>query len=114
MRSHTCRFGPDEYQLACTWGASQEIAERVCDPLHLAVKLSSNEDFWDCEKVVATLWVGLKHSGEEFTISDVGDMCMKYGIVNFLQVVTDYIFDMVSPGEKAAEVEHQKKTSPQT
>ncbi len=99
------RFGADEYQLKSTWESSQELAEKVGDPLQLAFSIKNGVQVFTSEKMVRTIWIGLKAAGEKLSYSEVGSLCHKYGLVDYMVVAGDYVIDTVTQGTEDAEPE---------
>lgn len=102
------RFGPDEYELKTSWGASREFLELIGDPLDLAFRAYSGEKVWNSETCVRAIWIGQKHAGGELTFDEVGELCQKFGIVNYLSVANDFLIELVSGGQDA-EADAEKK-----
>lgn len=89
------KFGADEYQLKSTWAASMEIHDLVGDPLEISVKFDEGDQVLSVIDIVKVLWIALKHSGEKFTLSEVGEKCHKYGTINYYVVAKAYIYSLV-------------------
>lgn len=89
------KFGSEEYKLKSTWAASMEFSDLIGDPLEIAVKFDSGEQVLTALDVVKTLWIALKHSGYEMTLNDVGEMCHKYGTLNYYIIAKSFVYSLV-------------------
>jgi frataxin-like iron-binding protein CyaY len=98
------KFGADEYTLKSTWKASEEFDSLIGDPLQLALKLhSTGQHVFSAKTTVLAIWIGLKAAGEKFSRAEVGDLCHKNGMVNYLKVANEYVLSMVNNGPEDAE-----------
>lgn len=102
------RFGPDEYELKTSWGASREFLKLIGDPLDFAFRAYNGERVWDAETCVRAIWIGQKHAGGKLTFDEVGELCQKHGIVNYMAVANDFLIELVSGGQDT-EKESEKK-----
>lgn len=102
--SLTVRFGADEYEMKTSWAASQEFDKRIGDPLQMAMKLHQGDvSVFRADSVVRAIWIGIKHGGGKLTENEVGELCHKNGIVNYIAIAQGYLFALVSGGPEDAE-----------
>ncbi len=99
------RFGADEYQLKTTWESSIELAEKVGDPLQMAFSIKNGVQVFNTDKMVRTIWIGLKAAGEKLSFTEVGTLCHEYGLVDYMVVAGDYVIDTVTQGTEDEEPE---------
>lgn len=104
--SVTVRFGADEYDLKGSWAASQEFDQKIGDPLQMALKLNQEGNAgFTSRSIVKAIWVGMKHAGHKLTEGEVGELCAKHGIINYLQAANAYLIMLVTGGPEEAEEE---------
>lgn len=98
-------FGPDSYKMATTWKSSQEIAEKIGDPLQMSFKLVAGQLELDIKQVVGIIWIGIKADGGKLTYDQVGELVHKHGFMSYAQVVAEYLIDTVSQGSSESDAE---------
>lgn len=102
--SLTVRFGPDEYELKASWAASQEFDQKIGDPLQMAMKMhASGEHVFTAKTAVRAIWIGMKHAGGKLTESEIGELCHKGGMVNYLAVANGFLISLVSGGPEESD-----------
>lgn len=120
MRNYTVTLAGREIPLGITWGASQELAEKVADPLIITSEAQTRaiaaqaglrgpkgEFQWTGKAVVDVLSIGNKHSqGEEkLTPEEVREIVFDAGLDASYQAALTYIGNMMTPDydERVAE-----------
>ena len=92
----TVKFGADEYYLKASWGAAREFAVSIGDPLQLSYDSVEGKQIFSAESIVRAIWIGLKHAGESFSYNEVGDLCHKFGIVNYHAIAAGYLVALIT------------------
>lgn len=104
MRDMDARLGGEPITLAVTWGASEQIAKKVADPLviwreakveNLALgsgAFSHQPKFrFTAENVAQIIHIGAKAAGSSITLSDVQDRMIADGLGKAQIVAEEYI-----------------------
>jgi len=126
MRKYTLELGGREIVLGITWAAGQEIADKVADPLAIIAdaqvrSLSMQAGLtppkggfqWTGKTVADVLFIGVKHSGEQDTISidEVRELVFDAGLDNSHAAALLYIGNMANPDYDTAVAKAAKRAS---
>lgn len=81
------------YHMPASFKASQEIAEKVGDPLQLSVSASKGNGAvaMSIKDVVTIIAIGCKHAGCSLPLETIGEAVVEAGVVKYLSVVGDYL-----------------------
>lgn len=84
------------YHMPVTFKASKEIAERVGDPLKLAVAANQNRGAvaMSIVDVVNIITIGCKHAGCSLPADEIGELIVEAGVTNYLPIVGEYLLSM--------------------
>lgn len=112
MRNYTVELAGRELSLGITWGASQELAEKVADPLLITseaqvrsltmqagLRAPKGEFQWTGKAVADVLFIGAKHSDaeEKPTLDEVRELVFEAGLDNAHAAALMYIGNMMNP-----------------
>lgn len=112
MRNYTVTLAGREIPLGITWGASQELAEKVADPLIITSEAQTRaiaaqaglrgpkcEFQWTGKAVADILYIGHKHSqaDEKLSADDVHELIFDAGLDNAHAAALTYIGNMMNP-----------------
>lgn len=99
------------YHMPVSYKASKEIAERVGDPLKLAMSAHLNRGAvsMSVDDVVNIIAIGCKHAGCSLPVDDIGEAMIAAGLQQYLPIVGDYLLAIctgpsggAAPAKKAA------------
>lgn len=85
------------YHMPASYKASKEIAEKVGDPLKLAMSAhhdkvhGTNTASMSIDDIVNIIAIGCKHAGCSLAADAIGDAIVDAGVMNYLKVVGDYL-----------------------
>ena len=81
------------YHMPASYNASKEIAERVGDPLKLALSAHQGGGAvaMSIDDVVNIIAIGCKHAGCGLTADAIGEAIVDKGVMTYLPVVGDYL-----------------------
>lgn len=81
------------WHMPASYKASKEIAERVNDPLKLAVSAHENGGAvsMSIDDVVQIIAIGCKHAGCNLPADDIGEAIVSKGVMSYLPVVSEYL-----------------------
>lgn len=84
------------YHMPASYRASKEIAEKVGDPLQLMLRAHENKGkvTMSVDDVVQIIAIGCKHAGCSLPVDQIGEHIVEAGVMNYLQVVGDYLMAM--------------------
>ena len=117
MRTMTIETGGETYELAATFKASLEIADKVADPLTIAreaaleaamlkVRIPYQPKFtFTVRNVPVILHAGLKAAGSELKLADIEELVFEAGFVTSRLWAADYLALIVEPKPHKPEVE---------
>lgn len=109
MREATVTLAGREIRLAATFGAADEIAKRIADPLLIAREAAveagfaaariSYEPKWrpDVQTVPMILHIGAKAAGETLSLKEMQDLAFEHGLIEAMALAIDYIAMIVTP-----------------
>lgn len=95
------------YRMPASYKAAKEIAEKVGDPLKLALAAHRSGGVvpMGIDDVVNIVAIGVRHAGCNLPTETIGEFVVEGGVTNYLEVVGNYILAIVSgsgdPGPKA-------------
>jgi len=117
MRTMTIEHGGETYELAATFKASLEIADKVGDPLEMAreaaleaIMMQSRMPYtpkfkFTVRNVPQILHAGMKAAGSEMKLAEVEELVFDHGFVHARLWAADYIALIVEPKPHKPEVE---------
>ena len=117
MRTMTIENGGETYELAATFKASLEIADKVADPLTIAreaaleaamlgARIPYQPKFmFSVRNVPVILHAGMKAAGAELKLAEVEEMVFEAGFVTARMWAADYLALIVEPKPHKPEVE---------
>jgi hypothetical protein len=81
------------YQMPASYKASKEIAEKVGDPLKLALSAHQNNGAvpMSVDDVVTIIAIGVKHAGCSLPKDEIGEHIVSAGLMTFLPIVGSYM-----------------------
>lgn len=81
------------YHMPASYKASKEIAEKVGDPLKLALSAheSKGTATMSVDDVVNIISIGCKHAGCSLPVDAIGEAIVEAGVMNYLKTVGDYL-----------------------
>lgn len=81
------------YHMPASFKASKEIAEKVGDPLKLAMSATANGGIipMSISDVVNIIAIGVKHAGCGLPVDAIGEAIVSKGVMTYLPVVGDYL-----------------------
>ena len=109
MREVTATLGGEEITLAATFKASEEIADKVADPLAIAREAALESMFaqalqvyepkfkFTVRNVPLLLHIGMKAAGDKRTLEQVKALTFDGGFFPARDIATDYIAAIVGP-----------------
>lgn len=112
MHSKAVTIGGIDLELAFTFGAAREIAQKVGDPLAIAreaaleammanVNMVHNPKWLPTvDNVPLMIWIGAKHGGFAGKLEDVQDAVFLHGFVECKQIALDYLAGIVTPSAR--------------
>lgn len=118
MREIEITLGGETVTLAATFGAAQEVAKKVADPLHIAreanleaVMISRGLPYQPrftltVENVPLLLYIGMSHAGDKRKLSEVQEMVFNAGFIQAKDAAIEYIALIVLP--KSEEIKGEK------
>lgn len=86
------------YNMPATYKASKEIAEKVGDPLRMAVDSAAGKLAWTQENVIDVLHIGVMHAGCSLPRDEVAEYVLAQGLVQSANVAANYIAALVDGG----------------
>lgn len=88
------------YHMPASYKASKEIAEKVGDPLKLAMAAHVNKGAvsMSVEDVVNIVSIGCKHAGCSLPVDAIGEHIVEAGVMTYLPVVGDYLLAICTGG----------------
>jgi hypothetical protein len=91
-------IGGTVYRMPASYKAAREIAQKVGDPLKLAVAAyrQGGAVSMSVDDVVNVIAIGAGLAGCSLTVEAVGDAIVEAGVMEYLPVVGDYILAIVS------------------
>ena len=106
MRKLTFDYNGDEIELAATFDASMEIAEKVADPLQILRQVVAAAQLgpayqpkfvYTVANVAQILHIGQKAAGGKRTLKDMQQIAFGLGLVTAMSLADQYIALMVAP-----------------
>ena len=106
MRSLSFDHDGEEIQLAATFDASMEIAEKVADPLQILRQIVAAAQLgpafqpkfvYTVANVAQILHIGQKAAGGKRTLKDMQKIAFDFGLVTAMSIADQYIALMVAP-----------------
>jgi hypothetical protein len=80
------------YQMPASYKASKEIAEKVGDPLKLAMAAHHDKTAtMSVDDIVQIIAIGCKHAGCGLPVDAIGEAVVDAGVMNYLPVVGNYL-----------------------
>ena len=98
----------DDIELAATFAASMEIAEKVADPMHMhrqavataALGPSNQAKFaFTVANVAKIMHIGAKHAGSKMTLAEMNELAFEIGALNAQALVEQYILLFLQGGD---------------
>jgi hypothetical protein len=86
------------YNMPATYKASKEIADKVGDPLRMAIDSAAGKLAWTQEDVINVLHIGVSHAGCSLPRDEVAEYIIEQGLVHSGNVAANYIAAMVEGG----------------
>lgn len=88
------------YHMPASYKASKEIAEKVGDPLKLAVSAHANQGAvsMSVDDVVNIVAIGCKHAGCSLPVDQIGEFIVEAGVMTYLPVVGEYLLSICTGG----------------
>lgn len=86
------------YNMPVTYKASKEIAEKVGDPLRMAVEANAGKLQWNQEQIITILHIGATNAGCSLDRDQVGEYVVEHGLVQSSIIAAEYIGLMVGGG----------------
>lgn len=101
-----------DWNMPVSFAVSKEIAEQIGDPLKLAIESHRTGTVpFSSGQVVKTISIGVRAAGCGLSEDAIGEAIFEVGLVEYLQVASEYIGAMVSGGpEKTVAAGGKKKT----
>lgn len=89
------------YHMPASYKASKDIAEKVGDPLKLAMSAHAGGGSitMSVDDVVNIIAIGCKHAGCSLPTDSIGEAIVEAGVMNYLPVVGDYLLAICTGGE---------------
>lgn len=87
-----------EYNMPATYKASKEIAEKVGDPIRMAVDSAAGKLSWSQEDVISLIHIGVSHAGCSLPRDEVAEYVLQQGLLQSMKVAADYIAAVVDGG----------------
>jgi hypothetical protein len=101
------------YNMPATYKASKEIAQKVGDPLRMAIDSSTGKLSWTQEDVINVLYIGVSHAGCGLPRDEVAEYVMADGLLPSMAVAAEYIAVLVDGGpERPIKGTNSKKSRP--
>lgn len=112
MHSKLVTVGGLDLELAFTFGAAREIAQKVGDPLAIAREAALeammsqagmvHQPKWipTVDNVPMLLWIGAKHGGSDVKIERVQQAVFDHGFIEAKQIALDYLAGIVTPSAR--------------
>jgi hypothetical protein len=92
------------YAMPASYRAAREIAQKVGDPLKLALAAhrSGGAVPMGIDDVVGILAIGVRLAGCKLSTEEIGEAVVDAGVTNYIGTVGDYILAIVSGPEESA------------
>lgn len=102
------------YHMPASYKASKEIAEKVGDPLKLALSASQNGGAvpMSITDVVNIIAIGVKHAGCGLPVDAIGEAIVIRGVMSYLPVIGDYLLAICTGASDAGGGGGKKEESP--
>lgn len=109
----TVEINGTAWHMPVSYAASRDIAESVADPLAMAVKSYQTGSMdLTTEQIIDIIAIGVRHAGCSLVRDAIGDAVVQGGVINFMQVVGEYIGALVSGGPEKQAAASKKKPTP--
>lgn len=88
------------YHMPASYKASKEIAEKVGDPLKIAMQAHQNKmtgassASMSVDDVVNIIAIGCKNAGCSLSVDAIGEAIVEAGVVSYLAIVGDYLLSI--------------------
>lgn len=86
------------YNMPTHYKASKEIAEKVGDPLRMAIDSAAGKLAWTQENVIDVLYIGVSNAGCSLSRDEVADYVIDQGLVQSMNAAANYIAALVDGG----------------
>ena len=124
MRTMEINLGGKDIELSLSFGAANEIAKRVADPLLIWRESQQEHQFlkmgitgydpkfkFDLQSVCAIIHIGMKHVDKAIELSSVQEMVFDGGLLNSQTAATEYLVELLGAGPEEV-VETEKGDAP--
>lgn len=108
----TVELNGQSWAMPASYGASRDIANKVFDPLDIAIKANASGGIkFTVDEIVSVIHIGVTHAGASLTKEQVGNGIFdsEGGVVKHMELVGDYIGLMIS-GSEGSSGGGEKKT----
>jgi ABC-type hemin transport system ATPase subunit len=98
----------DDIELAATFAASVELAEKVADPMHMHRQAVASATLgpsyqakfaFTVSNVAKIMHIGAKHAGSKMTLSEMNDLAFEIGAFNAQALAEQYVLLFLQGGE---------------
>lgn len=111
-RTVAVKINGSEWRMPVSYRASKEIAERVGDPLTMAMNARNGEIQWTSEDIVRVIYIGCSQAGCSLTQDQIGEAMFDHGLQNYLGPMAEYIGALVQGGPERPVATSGKKRKP--
>lgn len=93
------KVGGVDYHMPVSYAVSKEIADRVGDPLQMALETRRTGSVnFTIDQIVTIIEIGIRHSGFNKGEDALGDEMMEDGLAAFIGVAAEYIGALIGGG----------------
>lgn len=112
-RTVTVELNGTAWNMPASYAASREVAEKVADPLAMAVdSYKTGTMNLTTEQVIDIIAIGVRLSGCSLGRDAIGEAIIEGGLVNYLSTVGEYVGAMVSGSPEKQSAAGKKKPTP--
>lgn len=109
QRRLTVTMAGEEVTLAATFGAAEEISQKIADPLAIAKDAAAEQSLaamgvvydakfkWTVKNLPVVLQIGMAAAGDKRDIKAVQELVFAHGLVESMSVAIQYITLIVTP-----------------
>jgi 2-methylisocitrate lyase-like PEP mutase family enzyme len=103
------------YNMPTNYKASREIADKVGDPLRMAMDSAAGKLAWTQEDVISIIHIGVSNAGCSLERDQVAEHVIEQGLLQSYKAAADYISALVAGGpERPVTGGASKKSRPGT
>ncbi len=114
MRTITALLADRDIELAATFGASEDVAKAVGDPLLIVREMGIEAQMQEAGLTYTPKWsftvanvpkiihIGMRAAGNKATLAEVQELAFDHGLLEAREVASEYLAALVTPESAAA------------